>query len=122
MKQLVRVLLVMTLILAMAVPAFAAAADGAAAAEDEFVESITEKPEVDPDDIKPDTPQKPGDDEDLYDVNGDGIPGGDKNLNDPNAKPSTPKTGDESNPVLWGGVCLVSLAGLLAMLKSRKRA
>ena len=122
MKQLVRVLLVMTLILAMAVPAFAAAADGAAVADGEFVESITEKPEVDPDDIKPDTPQKPGDDEDLYDVNGDGIPGGDKNLNDPNAKPSTPKTGDESNPVLWGGVCLVSLAGLLAMLKSRKRA
>ena len=119
MKQLVRVLLVMTLILAMAVPAFAATADG------EFVESITEKPDVDPDDIKPDTPQKPGkpgDNEDLYDVNGDGIPGGDMNLNDPNAKPSTPKTGDESNPVLWGGVCLVSLAGLLAMLKSRKRA
>ena len=136
MKQLLRVLLVLTLVLAMAAPAFAepevtAAADGAAGAvveEGEFVESIPEKPEVDPDDIEPEKPQKPekpgkpGKGDDLYDVDGDGIPGGDMNLNDPNAKPGTPKTGDEANPVLWGALCLAALAGLVGVFKTRKKA
>ena len=130
MKQLLRVLLVLTLVLAMAAPAFAepevtAAADGAVVAEGEFVESIPEKPEVDPDDIEPEKPQKPekpGKGDDLYDVDGDGIPGGDKDLNDPNAKPGAPKTGDESNPVLWGGLCLAALAGLVGVFKTRKKA
>ena len=124
MKQLLRVLLVMTLVLAMAAPAFAepevtAAADGAVVAEGEFVESIPEKPVVDPDDIEPEQPQKPGKGDDLYDVDGDGTPGGDMNMGD---KDGTPKTGDEANPVLWGGLCVAGLAGLLVMLKSRKRA
>ena len=37
-------------------------------------------------------------------------------------KGDTPKTGDESNPVLWGGLCAAALAGLLGALKARKRA
>ena len=135
MKQLLRVLLVLTLVLAMAAPAFTepevtAGADGAAGAvveEGEFVESIPEKPAVDPEEIepeepKPEKPGKPGKGDDLYDVDGDGIPGGDKDLNDPNAKPSTPKTGDEANPVLWGALCLAALAGLVGMFKTRKKA
>ena len=127
MKQLLRVLLVLTLVLAMAAPAFAepevtAGADGAVVAEGEFVESIPEKPVVDPDDIEPEQPQKPGKGDDLYDVDGDGTPGGDMHLDDPNAKPGAPKTGDESNPVLWGGLCLAALAGLVGMFKTRKKA
>lgn len=127
MKQVLRVLLVLTLVLVMAAPAFAepvltGAADGTAAAEEEFVESIPEKPELDPDDIDPENPQKPGqDDEDLYDVDGDGTPGGDKNLGDGSGS-GEPKTGDEASPALWGGLCLASLAGLLVVLKSRRRA
>ena len=131
MKQLLRVLLVLTLVLAMAAPAFAepevtAGAEGTAGAvveEGEFVESIPEKPEVDPDDIEPEQPQKPDkDDEDLYDVDGDGTPGGDKNMGDKDGKPGTPKTGDEANPVLWGALCLAALAGLVGVFKTRKKA
>ena len=132
MKQLLRVLLVLTLVLAMAAPAFAepevtAAADGVAGAvveEGEFVESIPEKPAVDPEEIEPEEPKpgKPGKGDDLYDVDGDGTPGGDMNLNDPNAKPGSPKTGDESNSVLWGGLCLAALAGLVGVFKTRKKA
>jgi LPXTG-motif cell wall-anchored protein len=134
MKQLLRVLLVLTLVLAMAAPAFAepevtAGADGAAGAvveEGEFVESIPEKPAVDPEEIepeepKPEKPGKPGKGDDLYCVDGDGIPGGDMGLEE-GENPNAPKTGDEANPVLWGALCLAALAGLVGMFKTRKKA
>lgn len=124
MKQLLRVLLVLTLVLAMAAPAFAepdltAAADSTVVAEGEFVESIPEKPELDPDDIEPEKPGK-GDDEQYGELGDGDVPGGDKNLGDGSGS-GEPKTGDESNPVLWGALCLAALAGLVGMFKARKR-
>lgn len=155
MKQLLRVLLVLTLVLAMAAPAFAepevtlgsAGNEGTVVEEGEFVESIPEKPVVNPDEIEPETPvvdpedekpQKPGkddeeygelgdddtpggdkdlDDEEYGELGDDDTPGGDKELGDPNA----PKTDDEAHPMLWGVLCLAALAGLVGMFKARKR-
>ncbi len=38
------------------------------------------------------------------------------------SKGDSPKTGDESNPALWGVLCIAALAGLLGVLKARKKA
>ena len=71
------------------------------------------------DDIEPEKPGK-GDDEQYGELGDGDVPGGDKNLGDGSGS-GEPKTGDESNPVLWGALCLAALAGLVGMFKARKR-
>lgn len=74
--------------------------------------------EVDDADIPAD--DEPGDEDgDKEDGEATGSEGSDGAAG---GKGDTPKTGDESNPALWGGLCAVALAGLLGILKARKRA
>ncbi|MBR3756779.1 MAG: LPXTG cell wall anchor domain-containing protein [Firmicutes bacterium] len=90
MKNIVKICITLMMVLMMAVPTFATTAD--------FVPSIDEKPEVDLD-IS---------DKDDSDSQDDAIDG-----------ENVPATGDDTNVVLWAGLGVVAVAGLVIVLKGR---
>ncbi len=84
-----------------------------------FLVESDDAPAGDDDADKPESGDKEdGDKDDEEDVQG----GGQDEDKDDAQGGDNAKTGDESNPALWGGLCLAALAGLLGVLKTRKKA